>query len=308
MRYRRFDPLGRDISRLALGTANWDRRDPAVVQALTDAWLELGGNLFDSGRQYRTSENVLAACLGERRDDVVVLTKGAHHEEAYEDGPIVRRRVTPEDVSADLHASLEALGSGRIEVYVLHRDDPSRDVGPIVEELNEHRRAGRILSFGASNWTTSRLDEAARYAEEHALETFTCSSVYLGLAEQNEPPWLETVSARDPDSLAWYERTQLPLFAWSAQAGGYFAGYLDEQVARVYDSERNRERLARARELAARHGATPNQVALAWVLTQAFPTYAIIGPRTVAELRESVEALDLELSPDDIRWLDLEEE
>jgi aryl-alcohol dehydrogenase-like predicted oxidoreductase len=113
------------------------------------------------------------------------------------------------------------------------------------------------------------------------------------------------VSAHDPDSLAWYARTQLPLFAWSAQAAGYFAGVV---VERVYESEANRERRRRATELAARLGAKPTQVALAWTLGQPFPTHAVIGPRSVAELRESVEALELELTPQDVRWLDLGDE
>lgn len=305
MRSRRFDPLGRELSLLVLGTSGWDRRDLDMVQALTETWLELGGNVFDSGRHYRAAERILAGALGERRTDVVILTKGGHHEEAWEDGPVVRRRMTRDDVSRDLYGSLEALETDHVDVYMLHRDDPSEPVGPIVEELNEHRRAGRILSFGASNWTTERLDEAARYAAEHGLEAFTSASVYVGLAEQREPPWPETVSARDARSLAWYDRTQLPVFAWSAQAGGFFAGHLDENVDRVYGTEANAERLARTRALADERGATPNQVALAWVLAQPFPTYAVIGPRTVGELRESVDALDLDLSAEQVAWLDL---
>ena len=305
MRYRRFEPLDRDLSVLVLGTSGWDRRDPEIVQALTDAWLELGGNAFDSGRHYRTAEAILAECLGDRRRDVALLTKGAHHEEAHEDGPVVRRRLTRDDISRDLHASLEALRTNVIDIYMLHRDDPSQPVGPILEELNEHLRAGRVRSFGASNWTTARVDEAARYAAEHDLTSFTSSSVYLGLAEQLESPWVDTVSARGADARSWYERTQLPLFPWSAQAGGFFAGHLDERVQRVYGSDGNAERLRRSRALADERGATANQVALAWVLAQPFPTYAVVGPRTVGELRESAEAVELELSADDVAWLDL---
>ncbi len=304
MRAQRFAALGRDVSLLVLGTAFWDGRPRDEVQAVVDAYLELGGNAFDTGREYGPSEQILAACLGERRRDVMLFVKGAHFEWASENGAMIRR-VTPADISADLYGSLDALATDHVDVLMLHRDDPSQPVGPILEELNEHRRAGRILSFGASNWTTARLDAAAAYAREHGLETFTSSSVQLSLATQNEPPWPETVSAHDADSLAWYARTQLPLFAWSAQAAGYFAGAV---VERVYESEANRERLRRATELGKRLGAKPTQVALAWTLHQPFPTYAIIGPRTVAELRESVEALELALTPQDVRWLDLEEE
>jgi aryl-alcohol dehydrogenase-like predicted oxidoreductase len=103
------------------------------------------------------------------------------------------------------------------------------------------------------------------------------------------------------------------VFAWSAQARGFFTDRLaagtapDPELLRVYDSEGNRERLRRARELASRHGVTANDVALAWVLHQPFPTYAVIGPRTVAELRSSVRALEVELTAAEARWLDLDE-
>ena len=308
MRHRHFGPLGRDLSVLVLGTAYWELRPFELVQELTDEWLAVGGNVFDSGRQYGESERLLGECLGARRRDVVILTKGAHHAEEYEGGPILRRRVTPEDITADLEGSLAALATDVIDLYMLHRDDPSRDVGPIVEVLNEHRRVGRIRAFGGSNWSTTRLEEANAYAAEHGLEPFSFSSPQLSLATQNEPPWLEALSAHDPGSLSWYERTQMPLFAWSAQAGGFFAGFTGDLVERVYANEANRERLRRASELGRGRGFTANQVALAWVLDQPFPTYAIIGPRSVGELRESLEALELRLSADEVRWLDLEED
>jgi aryl-alcohol dehydrogenase-like predicted oxidoreductase len=74
---------------------------------------------------------------------------------------------------------------------------------------------------------------------------------------------------------------------------------------RAFETEANRGRRRRAAALAANLGATPTQVAVAWVLHQPFPTFPIVGPRTVAELREAVEAVELELEPDEVRWLDL---
>lgn len=268
-----------------------------------DAWVELGGNVVDCGREYGESESVLGRWLDRtgRREEVVVLTKGAHQSEE-------RRRVTPEDIADDLRESLRALGADHIDLYVLHRDDPTRPVGPIVEALNEHRRAGRIRAFGVSNWTTARLAEANAYAAAHGLEPFSCSSPALSLARQLEPPWAECVAADDPKSRAWYERTGLPLFAWSSQAAGFFAGVSSPDVVRVYGSEANIERYRRATGLGERLGHTANAVALAWVLAQPFPTYAIIGPRTVEELHASARALELELTPAQLRWLDLETE
>jgi aryl-alcohol dehydrogenase-like predicted oxidoreductase len=187
---------------------------------------------------------------------------------------------------------------------MLHRDDASVPVGVILEELNAHRRAGRILSFGASNWSIARLDEAAVYARGHGLEPFTSSSIQLSLAAWTESPWPECEDGRGPEAEAWYRRTGMPLFAWSAQAGGFFSGTAGPKVARVFDTAENRDRLQRATELGAKLGATATQVALAWVLKQPFPTYAVVGPRSVTELRACVEALDLELTEADVRWLD----
>jgi 1-deoxyxylulose-5-phosphate synthase len=231
----------------------------------------------------------------------VVVSKGAHHREEG------RRRVTPDAITEDLLLSLASLGSHSVDLYLLHRDDPSQPVGPILECLNEHLRAGRIGALGASNWAPARLEQAAAYARGHLLEGFACSSPGLSLAVQNEPAWWESVSAHDPASLAWYERTQMPVFAWSALAGGFFAGAVGPEVERVYDSEPNRERRRRALHLARAKGATAVQVALAWVLRRPFPVYAIIGPRTVEELRESAAAVDLPVTPEELRRLDLEE-
>lgn len=303
MRYRHFAPLDRDLSVLVLGTTLYRAAPPEQSTELLDAWLELGGNALDCGREYGESERVLGEWLARsgRRDDVVVLTKGAHQDE-------VRRRVTPADIGDDLRESLDVLGVDAIDIYMLHRDDPTQPVGPILEALNEHRRAGRIRSFGASNWTTARLDEAGAYARERELEGFSSSSPGLSLARQNEPPWPDCVAADDDASLAWYERTQLPLFAWSSQAGGYFAGIESPHLERVYGNAENAERLRRAADIGARTGRTATEIALAWVVSRPFPTYAIIGPRTVDELRRCVAALELELTEDELRWLDLEED
>ncbi len=97
------------------------------------------------------------------------------------------------------------------------------------------------------------------------------------------------------------------MLAWSSQAQGWFSGNYspDADVVRVYDSPENRERLRRAQELGERKGADANAVALAWVLEQPFPTWALVGPRTVEQMRASVAALDVRLTPDEARWLDL---
>jgi aryl-alcohol dehydrogenase-like predicted oxidoreductase len=304
MRYLPFAPLGRDLSRLVLGTAAYEQAPLDVALDVFDAYRELGGNIVDTGREYGNAEAILGRWLRERRvgDEIVVLTKGAHH-----DNDTGRRRVNRREITEDLDESLRTLGRPTIDIYCLHRDDLTVAVGPVLETLREHQRAGRVRVLGASNWSTARLEGAARYAADHGLDGFRCSSPGLSLAAPREAPWLDAVTIHERAARAWYAERQLPVFAWASLAGGFFAGVRSPDVLRVYDTADNRERLRRAEALGARRGTTASQVALAWVLHQPFPTYALIGPRSVAELRESATALDLALTPDEARWLDLEQ-
>lgn len=309
---RRFPvpPLGRELPVLALGTVGLGTRGWEACCELLDAWVEAGGGVIDCAREYDEGrcEEFLGRWLDERRatDAVTILTKGGHPDAHG-------GRMTPEAIAFDLATSLEALRTDTIDLYLLHRDDRRLPVGPIVEALEEHRAAGRICAYGASNWTTERLDEAAMYAESRGLQGFSLSSPNLSLARQNESPWAGCVSASDPVSRAWYGRTQLPLFAWSSQAGGFFTGQFgpdrrdDERMVRVYYRDDNWERLRRAEEVARARNCTANEIALAWVLHQSFPTCAIIGCHTPDELRSSVSALSVELTESEVRWLDLDD-
>jgi aryl-alcohol dehydrogenase-like predicted oxidoreductase len=301
----RFEPLGRDLSTLVLGTALYQHAPLDVSVELLDAWIELGGNAIDTGRQYGNAEAVLGPWLRERSlyDDVVIITKAGHYDEHTG-----RPRVTRDDVTKDLQTSRRLLGLDSIPLLLLHRDDPTRPVGEILEELQPAVDAGHVRALGASNWTTARLEEAERYAQARSLAGFSCSSPNLSLAVANEEPWPGCVSIHEQDALAWYERRGLPVFAWSSLAGGFFAGVSTEHVTRTYVDDANAERLRRTRSLAAARGFTPSQVALAWVLHQPLPVYAVIGPRTVAELEENVRALDVRITDEDVAWLDLRSE
>jgi len=302
MKYRLFPPLGRELSVLVLGTDVFERLTEEQCFELLDAWIDLGGNAIDTGREYGPAEGVLGRWLAARAPEreLTIVTKGAHPDESW------TSRMSPEAIRADLAESLAALGVGAIDVYLLHRDDQSVPVGVILEAVSEQKRAGRIRVFGASNWTPARLEEAEGYAAAHGLEPFACSSPGLSLAVPVEAPWPGCVGANDTESRAWYERRQMPVLAWSSQAGGYFAGVRSERLLEVYGSEENAERLHRAEELACAKGCTANQLALAWVLRQPFPVWAAIGPHNVGELRSSVAALEVELTDDEARRLNLE--
>ncbi|HLG50747.1 MAG TPA: aldo/keto reductase [Chloroflexota bacterium] len=300
------------ISRLVLGSLIFSPERMELTSELLDRFVAAGGTAIDTARVYGRGTSELA--IGEwlrrrgRRDDLVIITKGAHH------APDGTRRVTPTAIAEDLLQSLAALGIETIDLYFLHRDDPDVPVGPIVECLNAHLEAGRIRAFGASNWTHQRIAEANAYAAAHHLRGFVASSPNLALAVPTEPMWPGCISvAGDPEALAWYRAQRLPLFAWSSQASGFFSGRFspeetsDPNMVRVYYRADNWERLRRVREVAARHNTTPTRVALAWVLHHPLQPFALIGPRTPAELDDCLGALAVRLTPDEVAWLNLEQ-
>jgi aryl-alcohol dehydrogenase-like predicted oxidoreductase len=304
MKYGTIDGVARRVSRLVLGSAGLQREDDAgLASALLSRFAGAGGTAVDTAFSYGrgASERAIGRWLRgyARRDEIAVITKGAHPVEGWE------MRVNPEAIQSDMAASLERLGVDAIDVYLLHRDDPGVPVGPIVDCLDEAWRQGKVRAYGGSNWSTERIEAANAYAREHGRRPFVVSSPNVALAVPKEPPWPGCVSiAGDAAARAWYAREQMPVLSWSSGARGFFAGRADDkEVARVYDTPENHARLARARELAARRGATAPQVALAWVLHQPFPTFALIGPMTVGELDENLGAAELELSEEEVRFL-----
>jgi aryl-alcohol dehydrogenase-like predicted oxidoreductase len=196
----------------------------------------------------------------------------------------------------------------------MHRDNLDVPVGEFVDVLNEHKRARRIKVFGGSNWTMARVDEANAWATKRGLTAFSAVSNQFSLARTIEPVWRGCLTASDPESRAWFTKTQTPLFAWSSQARGFFLeGFAhpdkrdDAELVRVWYAPDNFERLKRAEELARKKNVRPINIALAYVLNQPFPTFALIGPRKLEETRTSLPALNVELTEQERKWLNLEE-
>jgi aryl-alcohol dehydrogenase-like predicted oxidoreductase len=305
MLYGTVDKLCDRISRVVLGCVGFSPDRMEVAGPLLDSFVASGGTTVDTAHVYGdgASERTIGAWLREsgKRQEVIIVTKGAHPNLAD-----WIPRVNPEAIAQDLDESLERLGVETIDLYLLHRDDPSVPVGPLVECLNGHMASGRIRAFGGSNWTHQRIDEANAYASAYGLQGFVASSPHLALAVMDQSafsfPGIVSVSA-DPAALAWYGQRQFPLLAWSAQAGGFFSG---RKARTHFDTEDNRERLRRVRELAARHGFTPIQMALAWVFHQPLNIFALIGTSKLAHLEESLKALQVGLTPEEVAWLNLE--
>jgi aryl-alcohol dehydrogenase-like predicted oxidoreductase len=306
--------LGQPLSRVVLGTMIIDKNRQDDSSALLDAALARGINVLDTANVYAggNSERGIGVWMKSRgcRDQVVILTKGCHHNPD-------RQRVTPFDIGTDLHDSLARLQTDYVDIYMLHRDNPDYPVGPIVEALNAYHREGKIRAFGGSNWTHERLQQANDYAAAHGLVPFTVSSPNYGLALQVDNPWGPgCVTVAGPEhaaARAWYARTRTALFAYSSLARGLFSGRVtrenyketaDGAAQRAYCHEVNFQRLDRARELAARKGVTVTQIALAYVLHGEMLTFALVGAQNPAEIAECVAAQELHFTPAELAYLE----
>jgi aryl-alcohol dehydrogenase-like predicted oxidoreductase len=178
--------------------------------------------------------------------------------------------------------------------------------------LNQHHRAGRIKAFGGSNLTLPRLQEAQDYAAKKGLKKFNCLSNNFSLARMVSQAWPGSVSATGPAFKKWMVESGIALLSWSSQARGFFTDRAhpnkkeDAELVRCWYSDDNFQRRERAVELARKKGVQPINIALAYVLGQPFPTFALVGPRQISETVSTFQALSVTLTPEEIRWLNLE--
>ena len=298
------DGVGRPVSRLIMGCDNKNTiADGAVVW---DAWMEAGGNAFDTGFSYGNGrhETVLGEWIGNRgvADDVVVVVKGAHTPYCF-----------PRAIAAQLDISLDRLGLDRAPIYILHRDNPDVPVGEFVEALNRLHRAGRIGIFGGSNWSVDRFREANDYAAANQLEPLRILNNNLSLAVMERPVWQGCISSNAPQTLGFLRDNNIVHLSWSSQARGYFLPEelrnrlpADTAPETCFGSAPNEERRRRAEALATERDVSAHNVAMAWVLAQQFPSFALIGPRSAGEIVTTLPALGLDLSAGEVAWLNLE--
>lgn len=277
----------------------------ASASLTLDTFYEAGGNLFDTAYVYgggkteaifgdwHTSRNV-------PREEIVVIGKGAHSPLCY-----------PDMIAKQLDQSLDRLKTDYVDIYFMHRDNTNVPVGEFVDAMDAEVKRGRIRSiFGGSNWTRERMDEAADYARKNGKAAPAALSNNFSLAEMLDPIWAGCVSASDDAWKEWQRERQIPNFAWSSQGRGFFTERAgrdkrdDEEIVRVWYSDRNFERRDRAIELARELGRDPIHIALAYVIAQPFPVIPLIGPRTIAELEDSLSALDIKLTPEQVRYLE----
>ncbi|MDQ0632320.1 putative dehydrogenase/aryl-alcohol dehydrogenase-like putative oxidoreductase [Arthrobacter pascens] len=302
MRYSRIPRLDKPVSRLVMGCDN--QPNLAHASSLFDVFWSSGGNTFDTAWMYGNdgeNEKRFGKWLANRgvREEAVVIVKGAH-----------TPHCDPDSLSRQLLESLERQGLEYADVYLMHRDNPDIPVGEFVDVLDEHAGAGRIRAFGGSNWTVERFDEANAWAAANGKRPLTVLSNYFGLAEAYDVPWAGCRAATDPESKRWLAERDVALLPWSSQARGFFAranpaDLTDSDLVRCFYGDANFERKRRAEQLAKEFGVPATAVALAYVLAQQFPTFALVGPRSIAEYRSTMTGLGIELNEEQTSWLDL---
>lgn len=297
----------RRVSRLCLGLADIGvRYSEAEGFALLDAFRAAGGNFVDTARIYsdwvpgerQRSERILGDYLAARgdRDAWVVATKGCH----MDLGAGATPRVTPQHLRADLEGSLRSLRVDCIDLYYLHRDDPTVPVEPLIDTLEACVRQGLIRAYGCSNWHAGRIRAAQAYARASGGRGFAANQMLWNLGSRAmRPPADPTLVAWD-GPMAELQRTEPILAApYAAQANGFFSKLLGEVEGTdpgvlegsPYHTDGNQRIAAGLGVLAHESGLPVSTLVLAYLFEQDFPVTPVIGPKSLAQLRSSLGAL-----------------
>jgi pyridoxine 4-dehydrogenase len=239
--------------------------DPAAAKRLLRRVVELGVNLIDTADSYgpEVSENLIAEALRPYPDGLVIATKAGLRRTGPGEWP---RDARPERIKECCEGSLRRLGLERIDLYQLHAPDPAVPLEESIGAMRELREEGKVRHIGVSNVSA---DELARARE--LVDVVTVQNRY-NVADRDSEGLLEAC-----------ERGGIGFIPWFPLATG---------------------RLAREggplERVGARHGATPGQVALAWLLGRSPVMLPIPGTSSVEHLEENVAAAQLRLTDDEV--------
>lgn len=317
MKTYKVNQLDKPASVIGMGTMIFHPDTENRDHKLLDAFVENGGTYVDTAEVYGAveehgySEMVIGNWLKrnpDMREKIILASKGlipGYCAPLHPGGA----KIDPESIHKAIDGSLNRLQADYLDIWMFHRDEPSHPVGPLVDALDDEVKRGRIRAFGASNWTTTRIQEANDYAREHGKAEMMSSSPNFSLARANEPFWPDTVVTDESDR-AWFAEKQLLLVAWSALGRGFFAkadpnDTSDEDLVRVFYSDANFERKRRAEAFGSAKGLSMFEIALGYVINQDFPVVALNGAETPEQVASSAKAGDLVLSMQERNWLDL---
>jgi aryl-alcohol dehydrogenase-like predicted oxidoreductase len=304
--------------RICLGTVPFGSTlDDAASFRLLDAYLDAGGNFIDTAKIYAdwlpnegsTSEKAIGRWMKARknRSRIILATKGAHPDWTSMDVA----RLAPDDIRFDVNASLRHLQTDVIDLYWLHRDDPTRPVQKIVEVLNEQVQVGKIRYFGCSNWQASRIRAANEYAARSGQQAFIADQPLWNLAHINPEAVTDpTLVVMNVELFDYHLHSSLAMIPYTSQANGLFHKMaaerfhaLGDMQQRMYAGPENQQRLERILALSQQTGLTLTQIILGYLLSQPFTTIPIIGSHTLEQLHDSLSAAQVVLSEDQVNYL-----
>lgn len=268
--------------------------------AFLDAALDAGLSAFDLAASYQAggTERLFGHWLRSRsvRERVFLIGKGGHPL------PLVApHRLGRAALTADLEASLRRLGTDRFDLYLLHRDDGKTPLEEIAETLASFRRSGKILDFGVSNWTASRLATLLEVCRRAGLPEPRATSPHFSLFEWTRPPYPGSVSmSSDAAALELCRRERLLVLPWAPLASGFVNS---DGTKGVFASPENRARLLRLRRLAARRGTTPTALALAYVRSRGVDAHPIVFTTRPERLAENLRNAENLLTSEECAWL-----
>jgi aryl-alcohol dehydrogenase-like predicted oxidoreductase len=310
MQYRTLGRTGVQVSTLALGAMNFGangRTTQDDATAIVDAALGAGINLIDTADRYGDgeSEEMVGRAIAGRREHIVLATKAYSPmgEDPNQRGASRRWLVT------ELDNSLRRLDVDHVDLYQIHRWDPTTGDEETLSALTDLQRAGKIRYFGTSTYPAHRIVEAQWAARENHLGRYTTE----------QPGYSILQRAIERDVLPVTEQYGLGVLVWSPLAGGWLSGAI--RAGREVTTNRatimpqrfdpavpaNRAKMDAVEQLAKvadQAGLTLIQLALGFVTAHPGVTSAIIGPRTVDHLTSQLAAADTVLTADVLDAID----
>jgi aryl-alcohol dehydrogenase-like predicted oxidoreductase len=307
--YRSLGRTGMQVSVACFGTMTfgWEPDDwgstEDVALRLTDQAIDLGVNFFDTADVYArgTSETILGKALKGKREKIVLATKC--HGKMDDDDPNAWGNSYKHVIEA-CDASLKRLGTDWIDLYQIHRPQPSTPIEETLRALDDLRRAGKIRYAGCSTFAAWQACEAHYVAKQLGAAGFVCE----------QPPYNILDRRIERELLPFCRTYDYGVIPWSPLAGGMLSGkYLegDGNGGRYSKSDPGgrlkqlpKQKLQRLKSLAERNGMAMAALSLAWVANQPGITSPIIGARSEQQLRESVEACQTKLSDKILKQVD----
>jgi aryl-alcohol dehydrogenase-like predicted oxidoreductase len=311
MEYRTLGHTGVQVSALCLGAmmfGGWGNPDREAGVAIIHRAIDAGINFIDTADVYSQgeSEEVVGAALSNQRRDEIVLATKVHGQmgEGRNRSGNSRRWIL-----AECEASLRRLGTDHIDLYQIHRPDPTVDVAETLSALTDLVRQGKIRYFGSSTFPAYEIVEAQWTAERRGTERFVTE----------QPPYSILVRGIEAEVLPACERYGMGVIPWSPLAGGWLSGRFGagkdnssrraDRIPLRYDlalpeNQRKLEIVDRLVDLAEDAGLTLIELAIGFVLAHRAVTSPIIGPRTMDHLEPLLKAADVRLSADVLDRID----